>query len=89
MHFKLWLEERLSHDSVKRIILDALDANNGDSDAVLGSLVSEQPQLIQKLNKYSILQPHLSNIKEYIDTHPQSNLIELIDFIMQLGNDEI
>jgi hypothetical protein len=87
-HFKKWLlSEKIERNAIRSIILDILDAGNLDDneqEEVLASKISEQPLIQKKLLNFSILKPYTDQILNFIKTHQQSNLIELINFIQEL-----
>ena len=84
MQFKVWLENRITREEARNIVLDAVEASGLAEDqrqAVLGSKIGEQPRLVNNIRKYSELAPYMDAIDSFIRTNPQANLITLIDFI--------
>jgi len=91
MHFRVWFEATLSHDTAKTFVLDAIGA--GDSDAeeqsdLLGSVIGRYQDLADKLTKYSELEPYASEIAGFIHASGKKTLQQLIDFIAGLDNPE-
>lgn len=87
MKFRLWLE-MINRDSVKKIVLDAIGASklpHEQQSQVLGSMVAVHPELMDKLKNYSELQPMLGNIRNFVQSKPNTDMIGLINYISTMN----
>lgn len=91
MQFRMWLEEILSRDVVKKIVLDAVGGGNLNQDGqgdVLGSHIEEQPKLLHNLEGYSEMKPYMDEIRSFVASHQQGTLLDLINFISGLDHSD-
>lgn len=92
MNFKQWLENRITNNTAKQYVLDAVGGSNlrdNEKSELLNSLIKYQPNIIKKFSSYPALQTYASNIQGWINANADKTLLDLINYVDQLDGADI